>query len=590
MIGNSDQLSAKDFLAALGELSAQLRRDIDAHRRGLDASPKAVAARRRRVLQGDFRFFAYTYFPHHIRGEPSLFQAHFCELYPKLLRSPSGSRDWWKAPRGEAKSSLLTKIGPCWIAVQALLELPAVRGEIGWKGAAPPFNDYVVLLGAETRLPAKLLEVVKVELQYNAALALDFPEACGATDVWKIGEFVTKAGVKFESFGAEQAIRGTFHGASRPKVLLGDDLITDAEAKSPTERDKRWDWLEKAIDYLGPPDGSVKFLGVGTELAKGDPINRAEHTLGHMVHAFKAIERFPANMELWAKCEELMRNDDRTASEAFKSRGEVCPEEKLPSFVFYRANRKEMDAAAVTSWPSVRSLYWLMRQRAKNRRAFQTEMQGSARNDEDKTFHRLSFWVHRGSYWIEFAGVDPSMGRGETGHPSALVGGAWDTDKKKLHVHTAEIKRRVPSKLEADLTAYQRAHKCVAIGFENNNAYEALRLSIVKGGLHATPPVAIPLVGITASLPAEVLIDSMEPFVCDELEPRILFCAGLSQLEDELDTWPEKQSHHHYDGLIALYILWAVASTRGAGAFDFSSIPRGRDTRAIDDFRGALNG
>ncbi|MFO6256426.1 hypothetical protein ACLBWF_35920, partial [Pseudomonas aeruginosa] len=93
-----------------------------------------------------------------------------------------------------------------------------------------------------------------------------FPEVCGKGSVWKIGEFVSLSGVKLEAFGAEQAIRGTFHGASRPKLLLGDDLITDKEAKSPTERNNRWDWLEKAIDYLGPPDGSVKYLGVGTVL------------------------------------------------------------------------------------------------------------------------------------------------------------------------------------------------------------------------------------------------------------------------------------------------------------------------------------
>ena len=57
--------------------------------------------------------------------------------------------------------------------------------------------------------------------------------------------------------------------ASRPKLLLGDDLITDAEAKSPTERENRWTWLTKAIDYLGPPDGSVKYCGVGTILVVG---------------------------------------------------------------------------------------------------------------------------------------------------------------------------------------------------------------------------------------------------------------------------------------------------------------------------------
>ncbi len=59
-------------------------------------------------------------------------------------------------------------------------------------------------------------------------LALDFPELCKPSAHWKIGEFTTMQGVRFESRGADQAVRGAFHGASRPKVLLSDDIITDA--------------------------------------------------------------------------------------------------------------------------------------------------------------------------------------------------------------------------------------------------------------------------------------------------------------------------------------------------------------------------
>ncbi|MEI0619022.1 hypothetical protein V8P75_31750, partial [Pseudomonas aeruginosa] len=139
------------------------------------------------------------------------------------------------------------------------------------------------------------------------------------------------------------AIRGTFHGASRPKLLLGDDLITDKEAKSPTERNNRWDWLEKAIDYLGPPDGSVKYLGVGTVLNKDDPISRAKRTVGHLVHHFRAIETFPAHMDLWAHCEEVMLNDDKPVMEQYAERGSVAPDSALPSFQFYQDNREQME-------------------------------------------------------------------------------------------------------------------------------------------------------------------------------------------------------------------------------------------------------
>lgn len=567
----ANHFTEKDFHKEIAELQAELRRDIEAHATGLDPSPAARAKRRRRVLfDGDYQFFAYTYFPHHIRGTPSLFQAHFCARFPKLLRQTGGTREWWVAPRGEAKSSMCTKIGPVYVIVQGLLQREDIRRELGWRDAPPPFLDYVILLGAETSLPTKLLEVVKTELIANAALQLDFPEVCGKGPMWKVGEFVTKNGVKVEPFGAEQAIRGTFHGASRPKVLMGDDLITDAEAKSPTERQNRWTWLEKAIDYLGPPDGSVKYVGVGTVLDKEDPISRAKRTVGHVVHHFRAIATFPSDMDLWAKCEELMLNDDKRESEEAAARGDVLPEAALPSYQFYLVHREQMDAGALTSWPSVRSLYYLMRQRAKAPRAFATEMQGDPRTEEDKIFGHLTYWSRKSENWLWFGGCDPSMGQSRKSDPSAIVIGGLDVVSRKLHVAYASIKRRVPSKFETDLIGAQREYRCQALGFENNNAYEWARQSLIKAGLSAGVP--LPLVGVTATVAPEVRIDSLEPYVTDRFSASILFHAGLTQLIAELDAWPEPQTGHHFDGLSALHILWMIAQTRGHAIGEFEPV------------------
>lgn len=572
----------KDFLKEIAELSRELRAEIEAKQIGLDPSPAARAARRRRVLKdGDFEFFCYTYFPHHIRPPASEFHKHFFKRFPQILDKPGGAKEWWVAPRGEAKSSLATKVGPCWVAVRALLQKPAIRAEVGWEGEMPYFIDYVTLLGAETKLPTKLLEVVKAELAFNAALNLDFPEACGASKNWKIGEFTARAGVKFESFGAEQAIRGTFHGASRPKLLLGDDLITDKEAKSPTECMNRWDWLEKAVDFLGPPDGSVKFVGVGTVLNKNDPISHAKGAIGHLVHHFRALVSLPKRMDLWEECQALMLNYDKAAEEAANERGEMLEEKDLPSYLFYLRHQAKMDAGAEISWPGVRSLYWLMRQRAKNPRAFATEMQGDPRSDEDKVFAPVQFFVSRLSQWIMFGGCDPSMGKGEKSDPSALVAGGWDRERNRLHVIEARIKRRVPSKLEADLIEFQREFRCQAIGFENNNAYEHMRQAFMNAAL--AKGVTLPLIGITATVEQEVRIESLEPYITDAFEPRILFSPALTQLLAELDSWPEKQTDHHYDGLCALHILWMIATTRGA-KFEFTRLNRPRTAFGLSDY------
>lgn len=564
------RLEQIEFLDELEDLTTSLRREIESKALGLDSSPAAIAERRHRVLHGDYRFFAYTYFPHHVWGEPSEFQQNFCQRFPKLLYMPGGCVEWWIAPRGEAKSSLLTKIGPVFVAAMGLLQKADVRQSIGWETTPPRFLDYALLLGAEMKQPTKLLAVVRTELESNPSLLMDFPEICGQGPTWKVGEIVTRNGVKFEPFGAEQAVRGTFHGASRPSVLLPDDLITDKEAKSKTERDNRWNWVNKAIKYLGPPDGSVKFIGAGTVLNQDDPISRAKKAVGHVVHHYKAISKFPDNMDLWHRCEEIMRNDDaRLAAESAED--DPIQMEQLPSHQFYLKNKKKMEAGAVTSWPSVRSLYVLMRARAEDRRAFGTEMQGEPRSDEDKVFTNITFWVQRLQHWIYFGACDPSMGKSEKSDPSAILVGGWDRMAKRLEVVHADSKRRIPTKLQADLISAQREFGCQVWAFENNNAYEYMRTAFIKSALDQS--VSLPLRGVVATVPPEVRIDSIEPFI-NALNPMIRFHPSLIALLEQLDTWPEPQSHHHYDALVALHLLWMVAASRGRGLPKIISLPR----------------
>ena len=52
-----------------------------------------------------------------------------------------------------------------------------------------------------------------------------------------------------------------------------------------------------------------------------------------------------------------------------------------------------------------------MRQRAKNKAAFATELQGDPRSDEDKTFTNPRFWVMRSGRWQMFGACDPLSGR-----------------------------------------------------------------------------------------------------------------------------------------------------------------------------------
>ena len=61
-------MKTKDFLKSLSALAANLRQVIEAEVAGFDPSPRAVAARREKVLDpvGGYEYFVNTYFPHYI--------------------------------------------------------------------------------------------------------------------------------------------------------------------------------------------------------------------------------------------------------------------------------------------------------------------------------------------------------------------------------------------------------------------------------------------------------------------------------------------------------------------------------------------
>ncbi|KGJ92159.1 hypothetical protein [Colwellia psychrerythraea] len=573
-------LKEKEFLDEVAQLTAKLRQEIDAKKRKLDTSPAAKNKRRKRVLSGDYEYFVYTYFPHHMwleDGEsPSEFQAFFYKRFPLAIFSEDPVRDWYAAPRGEGKSTLLTKIGPIFVAALDLLQRPGVCAELNITELPAIHMNYLIVFGAETRMPAKLLEVVKTELINNPQLQLDFPEICGSTGHWKIGEFTTNNGVTMESRGINQAVRGTFSGANRPQLLLSDDIITDSEAKSSTERDGRWDTLEAGIDYLGPPDGSVKFMGVNTVLHHDDPISRAKNSPGHTVFHFKALVEMPHNMDLWHHCEELMRNDDKRYKLSVAAEGGFARLKDYPSYLFWLKNKEAMSKGAVVSWSCVRDLYTIMALRVKNLKAFNKEMQGIPRSDDELLFDKFDFWVNRLPEWKTYGACDPSMGKNESADPSALIIGHYHPLTKKGHIEHCVRKRRQPSVILSDMIKLQKEFNPITWGFENNNAFDWMRKSFANMALDQQ--IIMPLVGWTAIKSQQEYIESLEPYITD-VDPNILFHARCNALIEEMGTYPDKESHHHYDALVALHLWWVTAVARSGG------IPRARSAQT----RGSVN-
>ena len=511
----------KQFLKELLAFGAEQRALIEAQVSGFDVNPAASAERRRRA-RADFRFFCTTYFPHFVDGSrpDSKFHRHAYRLVVALMLKP-GSRVPQVAPRGEGKSTLLVQLHALWRLLHR-------------------YSRYIALVMDAKEQGEMMLEAIKAELEANPRLGQDYPEATGKGKLWNAAKIVSRNEVMIEVFGAGKRIRGRRFGAFRPDLVLIDDLENDELVRSPEQRNKREQWLRKVVGNLGPPDGSMSQLYVGTLLHTDSVLARTLINPLWKAHAgvWPSIHRWPDRMDLWDRWQEALINEGEPAAEAF-----------------YRQHREAMEAGAVVSWPEVRGLKVLMTLRTEDEAAFETEHQHNPASNEGRPFagDAIKFYVHlAASRWAHFGAHDPSMGKhASRGDPSASLVGALDRDSRRLYLVEAIVARRVPDKQIADVIRLQSEFKCLLWGVDAVQFQEFFRTQLVAESARLGVPV--PARGIVTSTDKAMRIESLQPHVANGL---ILFNRNHRTLLQQLRDWPEAQ---HDDGPDALEMLWQIA-------------------------------
>jgi len=545
------QLSRKQFADELAGLQSSLRNRIEVAVESFPTDEAARQERRRKVLDPvhGFEFFAKTYFPHYIKSGPSLLHQHLYADLPAMLTTPAGPdrkghRKLKIAPRGAAKSTLTSQIFVMWVALQRLKRF--------------------VVIGMDTYDQAALMvEAIKVELESNPRIAHDFPEFAGAGRRWREGEIVTRNEVMILGAGARQKLRGRRFGPYRPDLVLLDDIENDENVLSPEYRKKLEAWIERTVMKLGPPDGSMDLVIVGTVLHYDAVLIRMSRKPGFQVAHFKAVQKFPDRMDLWDRWQEVFLNAGEDDARAF-----------------YAANKAAMDAGAIVNWPQVESLYALMVERASSETAFMSEKQGEPIS-EDSPFRQIPFWVVKLSTWTLFGAVDPSLGRhGHQRDPSAILVGGLNRDTGVLDVVEASIAKRLPDVIIADVIALAKLWRPQLWFVEAVQFQEFLRTEIMKRAV--LEQVALPAVPVIPVADKALRIQRLQPPIAAGL---IRLHASQTALLEQLRQWP---SGAHDDGPDALEMLWSGAiSYGGAGGVPGQQIltARGNRGRTFDGYR-----
>ena len=515
------QLKEKQFLDELAAFADEQRRLVEAEVEGFATDHAARDVRSTRAHK-DFEFFSKTYFPHYIKSEPSLFHRWFYDHVPQMIDLPAGQLINLSAPRGEAKSTLGTQLLNLWlICTERKHFMPIVMDSFDQS--------------------ATMLEAVKVELESNPRLQMDFPKATGAGRVWNAGVIITANNIKVQAFGSGKKMRGLRHGPHRPDMVFLDDIENDENVRSKDQRDKLEGWLKKVVLPLGPPDGSMDLLYLNTILHYDSVANRTHKNPSWKRHKFQAIVQWPDRLDQWQEWEERYINDGEAAADAF-----------------YARNKQSMDAGAVVSWPGMRPLLKLMKLRAGDHYAFDCEYQNDPTNDEAALFTNMQFWVQPSRDWVFYGAHDPSLGKNNKSRdPSACLVGGFDRNHGVLSVVEAVVARMVPDLQISKIIQFQKDYKCLAWAIESVQFQEFFRTELIKRSAAAICPV--PAIAVNPHTDKALRIEALSPHVNNGL---ILFSQQHKVLNEQVRHFP---SLDHDDGPDALEMLWKLALSRAGG-------------------------
>lgn len=522
----------RDFLKDLASLAADLRRTIEAEVCGFDPSPAAIAERRLKVFDpvNGFAFLVENYFPHYVKfPERSQLHEYLFTRLPQIVASDKSETDAIAAPRGEAKSTLVSQLFVIWCDITGRKKYPVIAMD-----------------SIDQAYP--MLEAIKAELEFNPRLAMDFPEATGQGRVWQAGTIVTHNDVKIQVAGSGKKLRGLRHGPHRPDLAVLDDIENDEQVRNPDQRDKLQAWLTKTVLPLGGAAAKFDVVYIGTILHYDSVLSRTLNNKLWKSARFKAVLRWPDRMDLWERWEELLRNDGEDVADAF-----------------YVAKKAQMDEGSVVSW-SARPIEKLMKIRARDgHAAFDSEYQNDPVAGDAAPFATcIQFWVNRLADWIFYGACDPSLGKkGASRDPSALLVGGFNRSTGVLDVVEAAIRKRLPDKIISDVISMQREYRCLLWVVESVQFQEFLRTELVKRAAIAGIPV--PARAIIPSTDKLLRIESLQPHMVNGL---IRLHPSQTTLLDQLRHFPMAD---HDDGPDALQMLW-MAATTGFGQIDFTPV------------------
>lgn len=481
---------------------------------------------RRKLGAIDMEFFGRAYFPHYFSRPSPEFHRELDAIwqqgvlkgrYPltaadtKTISRLPGVRRAVAAPRGHAKSTNLTFKGTMHSTLYG-------------------YKHYPIIISDSSEQAEGFLDNIRVEFEENTAILEDFGPLAGS--VWRSNVLVTKTNIKIEAIGSGKKIRGRKHRNWRPDLIILDDVENDENVRTPEQRKKLKDWFDKAVSKCG--DDYTDIVYIGTLLHYDSLLAKTLANPAYRSIKYKAVIRFSQADDLWQQWETIftdLSNDDREAD----------------ALAFFQAHKTAMLEGTQVLWEEKLSYYDLMVMRVSEGEAsFNSEEQNEPINPDDCLF--MEEWfdyyneaeVNFGDPAFDFFGfIDPSLGKTKRSDFSAIVTLSKHKGSGYMYVVDADIERRHPDRIIADVLAKERwlrasfGHGYRKLGAETNQFQWFLKEELAKASAKAG--LYLPIEEVQQTSDKVMRVQTLQPDVKNKY---IKFNRRHKRLLEQLTQFP----------------------------------------------------
>lgn len=481
---------------------------------------------RRKLGAIDMESFGRAYFPHYFSRPSPEFHREVDAIwqqgvlkgrYPltpadtKAISRLPGVRRAVAAPRGHAKSTNLTFKGTMHSTLYG-------------------YKHYPIIISDSSEQAEGFLDNIRVEFEENTAILEDFGPLAGS--VWRSNVLVTKTNIKIEAIGSGKKIRGRKHRNWRPDLIILDDVENDENVRTPEQRSKLKNWFDKAVSKSG--DDYTDIVYIGTLLHYDSLLAKTLTNPAYRSIKYKAVIQFSQADDLWQQWESIftdLANDDREAD----------------ALAFFQAHKAAMLEGTQVLWEEKLSYYDLMVMRVSEGEAsFNSEEQNEPINPDDCLFMEEWFEYYneaeinfRDPVFDFFGFIDPSLGKTKRSDFSAIVTLAKHRSSGYMYVVDADIERRHPDRIIADVLAKERwlrasfGHGYRKLGAETNQFQWFLKEELAKASAKAG--LYLPIEEVQQTSDKVMRIQTLQPDVKNKY---IKFNRRHKRLLEQLTQFP----------------------------------------------------